>query len=322
MIQIGLVGAGGMGLVHLNNYAHISGCRVTALCDKSPNAKEIAEARGLHYYGELQEMLKHETLDAVDICTPTFLHRQHVEAALQAGKHVLCEKPLCLCAADAQMLMDLAESVGRVLFVGQVVQYMAQTRVLKRLVRTGCYGKVLDASFRRGGAAPRWVKDNWLFQKECSGLLPFDLHIHDLDLIVSLFGAPQQVQTYACGNTGVPYREQYRFLYTYPTFQVQAEAAWYHACAPFEATWRVYFETALVVLYPDGGVTAYPYEQPERRFDVSEAFVVETGINLPPTGMFYEELSDFIAQILQGDTGCARAAEITSVIRILEAIET
>ncbi|MEM1483501.1 Gfo/Idh/MocA family oxidoreductase [Oscillospiraceae bacterium PP1C4] len=319
MLKIGVVGTGGMGTVHLSNYAHIDDCKVVAICDMSPEAEKKAQELGVKLYTEIETMLCSEELDIVDVCTPTFMHKAHVLAALNTGKHVICEKPLALKHADAVEMMDLAEEKGVQLFVGQVLQYSREAAVLHALVKSGEYGKVLDASFMRLSACPRWIKNNWLFDITRSGHLPFDLHIHDLDLIVSLFGVPKTVNYTSCGNQDKDYKEHYRFIYGYEDKHIMAEAAWYNADIPFTATWRVYFENAVVV--NDGIETvAYRFDHAPFTFDTKEKIKIPTGINIPPTGMFYDELTDFLGQIKKGGKGCSRREEILTVIKILEDI--
>jgi predicted dehydrogenase len=179
------------------------------------------------------------------------------------------------------------------LFVAQVLQFTKEIELLHTLIQSGEYGKPLDAYFERLSACPRWVQNGWLFDAEKSGLLPFDLHIHDLDAIVSLFGKPESYSYTSCGGVGKSYKEHYRFSYQYKDMNVAAEAAWFNADFPFTARWRVYFENAVVV--NDGTlVTAFQFDKQPRIFDTEDDHKLETGINLPPTGMFYRELSHFM----------------------------
>lgn len=292
MLNIGLVGAGGMGTVHYSNYAHIDDCRVCALCGKSVHDAEKAEQWGVPLYGAMDEMMAAEDMDVVDVCVPTFLHKQFALAAISAGKHVIVEKPVALTRADALEIFETADSKGVHVYVGQVLRFYPASRVLSELVSSGEYGKVLDASFERLSACPRWAQGGWLFDREKSGLLPFDLHIHDLDLIVSLFGKPDSFTFTSCGNGGLDYREHYRFIYRFGDLSVAAEAAWYNADFPFTAGFRVYFERA--VLVNDGEkLVAYEVDREPRIFDTSEKIRIPTGINLPPTGVFLEELTHF-----------------------------
>ena len=319
-LKIAVVGVGGMGTVHISNYAHIPYCKVTAVCDTSKAGADKAAEIGAAFFYDLGSMLEQDDVDIVDICTPSFLHKKHVMAALAAGKHVICEKPAALNKADAAEMCAFARKQNVRLFIAHVLQYSPETLVLRKLVESGEYGKVLDALFLRLSACPRWSEGGWLLDKSKSGLLPFDLHIHDLDLIVSLFGVPEAVTYTSCGNESAEYEEHYRFLYRYSDINVVAEAAWYNADIPFTATWRVYFEKAVVI--NDGtSVTAYSFDHPPRVFDTEEKIKIPTGINIPPTGIFLTELTDFIDKIREGGSGCERENEILTVLGILEGIK-
>lgn len=320
ILRIGVVGAGGMGTVHISNYAHIPGAKVAAVCDSTDAGKNAAARLGVNAYGDMEEMLGREELDVVDVCTPTFLHKEHALAALGAGRHVICEKPVALSRADAKEMFDTARKNGVGLFIAQVLQYAPETAALRGLLKSGEYGKPLDAVFLRLSACPRWVKNGWLFDKSRSGLLPFDLHIHDLDLIVSLFGKPKTVGYTSGGGEGRAYKEFYRFAYGYDGLTVSAEAAWYNADFPFTATWRVVFENAVVV-NDEKGVVAYPLEGAPRVFDTEEKIKIPTGINVPPTGIYLAELTDFLEKIRRGDIHDNREDEILAVMEILEQIQ-
>ncbi|MBY6273753.1 MAG: gfo/Idh/MocA family oxidoreductase, partial [Bacillaceae bacterium] len=83
MINIGIVGLGGMGTVHYHNYRHIDGCRVVAAVCNTEEGKERAKKFGLTAYSSVEEMAEKERIDCVDVCTPTYLHKQHVMEALK-----------------------------------------------------------------------------------------------------------------------------------------------------------------------------------------------------------------------------------------------
>lgn len=319
MFKIGIVGAGGMGTVHISNYGYIEHAEVAAICDRTPEAEEKAKELGLPIYKELEEMLLNEDLDIIDVCTPTYLHQEHVTKSIMAGKHVICEKPLTLKYEDAKAMIALAEEKQVLICVGQVLQYSKEAEVLHELIDSGCYGRPLDAVFLRLAACPGWVKGGWLFDKEKSGLLPYDLHIHDLDFIISLFGKPETVSCTSSGKPDKAYKEHYRFSYGYDKLTVSAEAAWYSANIPFTATWRIYFEQA-VVIHDGITVTAYEMGKEPKVFDTEETLKIPTGINLAPTGMFYRELNDFLGKMERGESGCSRKEDILEVIRILEHI--
>ncbi len=319
LFKIAIVGAGGMGKVHIRNYAHIEGCKVVAVCDPTEAGKAIGDEIGASVYSDIEELLEQADIDIVNICTPTFLHKTHVMAALKANKHVICEKPVALCSKDAEAMFAMAKQKGVRLFIAHSVRYMPETKVLRDLVKSGEYGRPLDAQFLRLSACPRWIKNGWLFDKSKSGLIPFDLHIHDLDLIISLFGVPKTVSYTSCGRDEAAYKEHYRFTYGYDGMSVSAEAAWYNADIPFTATWRVYFENA-VVINDGASVTAYRFDHEPRVFDTEEKLKIDTGINVPPTGVYWAELTEFLDKIREGGSGCDREDEILAVVRIVEGI--
>lgn len=320
MIRIGIVGIGGMGTVHHSNYAYIENCRVVAVVGKSVGDIERAKEWGLPIYDTISEMVRNESIDLMDVCTPTFLHKQNVMESLELGKHTITEKPIALHKKDAEAMFDLALQKGVQLYVAQVLQFSREVEVLRDLVRSGEYGSVLDASFERLSACPHWTQDNWLFDKEKSGLLPFDLHIHDLDVIVSLFGKPDDLSFTRCAGREKSYSEQYRFLYRFGKLNVCAEAAWFNADIPFTARWRVYFENAVVI--NDGiHVTAYQFDREPRIFDTEYRVRIPTGINVPPTGWYLSELSHFIRCAEQGvPSPLVSREQVITVIELLETI--
>lgn len=321
MIRIGIVGLGGMGIVHINNYLHIEGCQVVAACDIACGSAEKAENFGIKHYTSIEEMIIHEQIDLVDICSPTFLHTQHVKEAISAGANVFVEKPIALKVEDATAMFKLAKEKGLRVFVGHVVRFTRESILLRQFIQGGQYGKVLDASFSRLSAAPRWIQNGWLFDKEKSGLIPFDLHIHDLDLMVSLFGKPKSYEFTSCGNSSKAYKEHYRFIYHYNEMNVCAQAAWYNADIPFTATWQVYFENAVVVNEGEGKVVVYQFDHEPHVFDTEEKVKIPTGINVPPTEIYLNELKHFIECMRENrNSELFDEQQILDVLEILEAI--
>ena len=320
-MNIALIGLGGMGTVHYMNYRHIPDVCVAGVVGVSDADHARAAQWGVPIYDTLAALCEAMPIDLVDITTPTWLHKGLALEAFALGKHVLTEKPAALCSADARAMYDAAASAGRQLYVAQLLQFSREVETLHEVVRTARYGKPLDAFFERLAARPQWSQGSWLFDRQKSGLLPFDLHIHDLDVIVSLFGKPQTVAYTSAGNAGLPYCEHYRFAYGYPGLTVAAEAAWLNAAIPFTARWRVYFERGMLICDANG-LTGYAADGQVTVFDVEDAVKIPTGINLPPTGWFLRELTHF--------TQCAREgapsprvpqAQVLAVLEVLEGID-
>lgn len=316
MIRIGIVGTGGMGTVHYTNYQYIDDCEVAAVCG---NEKK-AEAWGVPCYTEISEMAKAENLDVIDICTPTFLHYRQVKEALRWCS-VICEKPLALTCGEAEELFAEAKAQKHHLYVAQVLRFFPEYKVLEKIVREKKYGRVLDAYFWRLTARPAWASGGWLMEKEKSGLVPFDLHIHDLDFAVSLFGVPQKYSCTKAQGAQDSIAQQYRFSYEFMTdgapVHLSAEASWFSGNYPWSAGYRVCFENA-VIEARGGETTLYREGEKPKMLDTSERRLIPTGINVPPTGVYLEELEHFLNCIRRdSDSEIISQQQVLTVLELL-----
>ncbi len=318
-LKVGIVGGGGMGKVHFANWAAVEGTQVVGLCETGPNGAATAKEWNVPLYASITDMVA-AGLDVVDICTPTFLHHGMVMESLNLGVDTICEKPIALNYADAKEMLDTAEEKGCHLYIAQVLQFTKEIQHLHRLVETEEYGKVLDANFERLSACPQWAAGGWLFDKSKSGLLPFDLHIHDLDVIVSLFGKPKGFTATTAHGREKSYPEHLRIVYDYGDFHVSGEAAWYNADFPWTARWRVVFENAVIV--NDGTtMTAYQFGKEPRVFDCKDEVEISTGINVPPCGWYYNELVHFADCIRAGkNSPLVPREQLLTVMEILEEV--
>ena len=319
-MNIGLVGVGGMGSVHYANYQEISGCRVVAVCGSSQRTRDTADDWGVPCYPTITEMVRCADIDIVDICTPTYLHHDMVMEALSCGKHTICEKPIALSLRDAREMLDTAKKHGCQLYIAQVLQFTKEVQFLRQAMESGEYGKPLDAYFERLSACPQWAMDGWLFDVNKSGLLPYDLHIHDLDIIVSLFGKPEGYTFTSCQGADKNYPEQFRISYDYGELHVGAEAAWFNADIPWTARWRVYFENGMLI--NDGStLTAYQFGKEPHIFDTADEVMVSTGINVPPCGWYYNELTHFLECVRENKPSpYVTDVQLLTVMELLEEI--
>lgn len=319
-MRIALVGAGGMGTCHYMNYQHIEHAQVVAIVGRGESDRQHAEQWGLPLYESVTEANQREQIDLFDVCVPTYLHKAVVLEALACKKPVICEKPIALHLKDAQEMFDAAQANGVQLYVAQVLQFTREVEQLHRIVNERLYGEPLDACFERLSQRPAWSKGNWLFDREKSGLLPFDLHVHDLDVMVSVFGKPDSVDYTACRRKDSDICDQYRIRYGYQNgLTVSAEAAWFNACIPFTARWRVYFERGMLVC-DDKGLIGYGADGQVTRFDVEDEIKVPCGINLPPSGWFLRELTHFV-QCAERNVPSDRVSR-EQVLNVLSVLET
>lgn len=306
-----------MGKVYFRCFERMENCKVTAIVSGSLDKKD-AEEMGVALYAGLEEMLCDQQLDAVCICTPTEMHYSQVESVLEHGVNVICEKPLTLHSADAERLYGMAEEKKLLLLPAHVVQFCSSTKWLRDVVASNKYGRVREASFYRFSTRPHWCKGNWAYDKARSGLVPYDLHIHDLDLILSLFGNPKKscVKTAAGADSPIP--EYYKFTYDYDDFSVTAEASWYMADIPFRSGWRILFDEALAMQENDI-IKVYQNDGNIYRVEPKQEEQHNTGFSVPATDMYDVELQCFAECIRNGK----KPAELPEqqVIQALEILE-
>lgn len=133
-IRIGVIGTGIIGKAHLDQYADIEGAEVVALCDiNEQEARRVADKYGVaHVYTDYKDLLAREDIDAVDVCLHNNFHAPLTIAALQAGKHVYCEKPIAGSYYDGKAMVDAAKEYGKKLHIQLGTLYKKKQRPLKR----------------------------------------------------------------------------------------------------------------------------------------------------------------------------------------------
>ena len=276
MIRVGLVGLGFIGRIHLARYLGSEKAELVAVADleverlKKETAGSSPDPRlsplnipdGVVPFTTLDDMLKGVELDVVDICLPTFLHAPSTVKAAQAGKHILCEKPMALTVAECQTMIDAARANGVQLMIAQCLRFFPEYVYLKEICDSQRLGRLQSLSMRRLAASPLWSWQSWLLDAQRSGGTIVDLHVHDVDFINFLLGPPRAVfaQGIAQGITGGIDVVVGNFLY--PGMKVTAEAGWMRA--PGFRTHQSYealFERGLVRMAPDQQEHLMVYEE-------------------------------------------------------------
>jgi predicted dehydrogenase len=203
-LGIGIIGSGGIARgAHLPGYkaAESMGVRVVACADvNEETAKQTAEQFGVpHVYTDYRELLARDDIQAVSVCTPNYLHKQPTIDALEAGKHVLCEKPLAMNAEEARAMVEASHRTGKKLQVGLHTRFNSSAQAIKRFIDAGEMG---DVYFARAQAIRRRGIPAWgvFTQKDKQGGGPLiDIGVHILDLTLWLMGHPKP--TYCSGQT-------------------------------------------------------------------------------------------------------------------------
>lgn len=191
-MKIGVIGAGSIAADHLNSYKVNPNAEVVMIADVNENlAKSRAEAFGIpKYCTDYKELLRDDTIEAVSIATPTFTHCNIVVDALAAGKHVLCEKPPVLTAAEAEKCAEAAEKAGLVLMYAFVRRFSDQVQYLKKFEQAGGFGKIYCAEASRLERCSQL--NGWFVDKTKSGGgVLMDAAIHEIDAALYLMGYPK-----------------------------------------------------------------------------------------------------------------------------------
>ena len=316
MLKVGLVGAGGISRAHIPAWIAMEETELVALCDIRP--EQMEEFPDQRHYTDFEEMLEKETLDILDICLPTYLHVDYAVKAMEKGIHVICEKPIALRAEEAVRAYAAAEKNHVNFMVAQVLRFWPEYMFLKELIDSARYGKVLSGYMQRLGVKPKWSWDNWMMDLERSGMVPFDLHIHDLDFLVYAFGIPSNVVKHRSLR---PEQDYIANVYEYPGFFVTVEAAWYAAPMPFGAGFRFQFEDALVI-YADGVCKVYCNDGQILDMSAAIAQTVDSGdVNLIQSDAYANEIRYFTDCVLHNRfPDKVREEELTSVIGILNSL--
>jgi len=197
MKNIGLVGLGFIGKRHLDVYHHIENCQVIAVCTRSKiNEQEITSNYKGSFVIDYDDLLTNKEIDIIDICLPTYLHEEYIIKAANAGKHIICEKPLTLSEESAHRVINEVKRNNVNLFVGQLLRFWPEYKVIKSYSKSDKLKDIEIVHAKRLSQAPKW--SSWFQHPEKSGGALFDLHIHDIDFVYYLLGKVDSV--YAVGN--------------------------------------------------------------------------------------------------------------------------
>lgn len=266
-VRVGILGLGMMGKCHHDTYAKLKGVKVAAICDVEEHKRrgEVGHGFGTvdvskyKIYSRAEDLLADRDIDLIDVTLPTYLHAEYTLAGLQAGKHVICEKPMARTTAEARQMAAAARKSGKKLFMAHCIRFWPSYAKAREVVLSGKYGRVLTARFCRMSPSPAWSWQNWLHDDAKSGRAALDLHIHDADFVQYLFGKPKAVRSFGTGF-GRKGFDHIITSYEYPGGRfVTAEGAWEYAPGfPFAMTFSIAMEGGTLDMTRDLSLTLCP----------------------------------------------------------------
>ena len=286
-IRIGIIGTGGISHFHMSGYKRLTDkAEIAAVCDiNEQRVKDFAKQYNIDkYYFDFNEMLEKENLDAVDVCTWNNAHMSATIAALNAGTDVLCEKPMAMNQAEAELMETAAEKNNKMLMIGFVRRYANDTAIVKDFIDNGYMGDIYYAKttyLRRNGCPGGWFGD-----KSYSGGGPLiDLGVHIIDLARYLAGCPQPVSAYgaAFDNLGIN-RAKSGSTAQYAT-DTSAKVNFKHNVEDF-ATALVRFDNGFVL-----SVEASFNLNIKRDIGSIELFGTKAGVKIDPGVEFYSNMN-------------------------------
>ena len=244
-LRIGIIGAGSLANFHINAYNNNPYAEITAICD---NNLERAKALGFsECYANYQDLLKSPNVDAVSVITWNNTHAPITIAALKAGKHVLCEKPPALNAAQAAEMAEAAKASGKLLMYGFVRRFAQNTTVLKEIIESGDLGEIYytKTGFLRRCGHP----GGWFGKPEISGGGPvIDLGVHIIDLSLYLMGEHKPVSVFATTSNKLGNRANIKGVNWYKAFDydpsVNGVEDFANALIKLDNGASLYFETS------------------------------------------------------------------------------
>lgn len=259
MLKIGIIGAGFTGDMHARCYKALPGrCELKGISDVNiERVKRFQKKFKIKIYPDAQSLIDDKDIDIVDVCLPTYLHKEYTIKAAESGKHILCEKPIALTVKDGEEMVNAAKKAKVKFMVAHVIRFWPEYVYLKDIVRRRELGNLRSIVLTRLSARPSWSWQNWLQHPQKSGGALLDLHIHDTDFVFYLLGWPDRISSY-----GV--KSKYGWDHVFSTFYYKRGVI-----AQIEGGWdmsdRYPFTMAFIANFERGTVE---YSSQQNKFNV------------------------------------------------------
>jgi predicted dehydrogenase len=201
VIKFGIIGCGRIAQRHAEHITNTNGCELVATCDIEFNrAQEMADRYGARAYQDINNLLSNQDVTIISICSPNGLHAKHSILGLNAGKHILCEKPMALSVYDCGEMIKAAEKANKRLFIIKQNRYNPPVAAVKELIENGQLGKIssvqLSCFWNRN---QNYYANSWKGTKELDGGTLYTQFSHFVDLLYYLIGDVKEVKAFG-GN--------------------------------------------------------------------------------------------------------------------------
>jgi predicted dehydrogenase len=188
-IRIGIIGCGGFGLYALQQFAQVPGVKLTGMAGTHRQAAYAAARRfGIPDIEDVDRLLARDDVDLVYIATPPFLHHPQAIAALEADKHVICEKPLAMTLEQADAMIAAARRRDRLIVANLMQRYNPLYEAAGRLIQSRALGEVLHGSFENYASDENLPPEHWFWDRSKSGGIFVEHGVHFFDLFAGWLG--------------------------------------------------------------------------------------------------------------------------------------
>lgn len=337
-LKIGVIGVGSISNEHINAYLKNPDVELYAFCDiRESQLKLMAEKYGVtRTYTDMNEMLALKELDAVSVCTWNSAHADASIAALNAGKHVLCEKPMSVSAEIAEKMKEAAEKNGKLLMIGFVRRHGNDCAILKDFIANDYFGDIYYTKaqyIRRNGNPGGWFGD-----KSRSGGGPLiDLGVHVIDLVRYLLGNPDPTSIYGVTFKKLGNRNELKDRKGYVSSSADGEEICdvedmvsalirfdNGAVLDVEASFSLNTKKDIGKIELFGTKGGAKLEPELEMYTTANGYLADVTLCKPTAldfnGLFQNEINHFIDCIKNGTKCLAPAEDGVAIMRILDAI--
>jgi len=329
-VRVGIIGIG-IGRAHLQAYKKNPKAEVIALCDlREAETKKLAEEYEVPYvFSDYKKMLAMKEIDAVSVCTPNYLHMPMTVAALEAGKHVLCEKPPARNVDEVKKMQEVVKKTGKKYMTALVQRFSGEGSYIKQLAEEGFFGEIYSAValwLRRKGIPGM---GGWFTQKEKAGGGPvIDIGVHIIDLLLYIMGYPKPIsvsaETYAkfgpygegAGGWGIAEAEGIFDVEDLANVFIRLENG---ATILLQVSWASHIEGEKLGASIQGTKAGAEWS-PLRLFTDINRQPADIIPHLPPRDAFLGEISHFIDCILEDKEPIPNIEQAIVIQTVLDAI--
>ncbi|MCS7180639.1 MAG: Gfo/Idh/MocA family oxidoreductase, partial [bacterium] len=287
---------------HAAVYSQLPDVKIVGIADiRGDKAKSLAIKFKTIPYFDPDQLINKEDVNLIDICLPTFLHKEYVIKAAEAGKDIICEKPIALTTEDADEMIKICEKNKVRFAIAQVLRFWPEYKYLKDIYDSGKYGKLLTITMRRVSPIPTWSWQDWFLDQEKSGGAVIDLHIHDTDFLLYLLNEkPKKIYSKISKKNSLEVH-----IFTVFTFIngliAEVEGGFdFPPNFPFEMSYTAKFEKATVDFNSNKSPSLVVYEFSGKIDKPTFQKIKANGIegNIEDLGGYFYELRYFVDHII------------------------